>query len=152
MKDYYQIIGIKRDASQEEIDFLYQKYKKTNQLTSEVYNIFAVLNNTIKRKKYDELIKKIQALSSCNIPFFGYDFDEKYVNTFEQKRYLINNDKYLIYEKECRNGQIIKSYYIEYNGKLELLSENKIKKLKEEYYEQKSHLLKDSPLNKVLPK
>jgi len=152
MKDYYQIIGVKRDATQEEIEVAYNKIKKSNQLTSEIYNIFNVLNNGVKRKKYDELYKKIQSLSSCNIPFFGYDFDEKYVNSFEYKRYLINNDRYLIYEKENKDGQITKNYYIEHNGKLELLSENKIKKLKEEYYEQKSHLLKDSLLNKVLPK
>ena len=108
------------------------------------------------RKKYDESIKK-NILSFIKIPFFGYDFDEKYVKEYsslEQKRYLIDSNKFLIYEKENINGKIIKNYYIEHNGKKELISEEKIRKLKEEYYEKSSspRLLKDSSLNKVLSK
>jgi len=60
-----------------------------------------------------------------------------------------------------------KNYYIEYNGKLKLISENMIKKLKDEYYEKKiqeyklqeqksselkTSLLKDNLINTVLPK
>lgn len=152
MKDYYQIFGIKKDATQNEIYLIFDKLKKSNQLTIEKYNIYHILNNPIKRKKYDELYQKIKALSLFKIPFFGYDFDETYVNTYEQKRYLIN-DRYLIYEKENRNGTIIKNYYIEHNGKLEIIPENKIQKLKEEYYKQKPQENKTSenkiPENKI---
>jgi len=152
MKDYYEIIGVKKDASQEEIETVYKTMKNSNQLSSELYNIFSVLTNVAKRKKYDELCKKIELLTSTNISYFGYDFDEKNINSVEYKKYLIDNNRYLIYEKEYKNGQVIKKYYIENNGKLELISENKIKKIKEVYYSQNSHLLKDTLLNKVLSK
>jgi len=165
MKDYYQIFGAKRDSTQEEIDNIFENYKKSNQLTIEMYNIYHILNNTTKRKKYNELYDKIKSLTTFKIPFFGYDFDEKYISTFEQKRYLIDNNKYLIYDKEIKNGITTKNYYIESNGKLDILSENTIKKLKAEYYEQKmqdnktsenrsprSPTLKDTLLNKVLQK
>jgi hypothetical protein len=172
MKDYYQIFGVSRNSTQEEIEENYNKFKKSNQLSVEIYNIYHILNNTIKRKKYNELYDKINSLSSFKIPFFAYDFDEKYICTLEQKRYLISDGKYLIYDKETKNGKIMKNYYIEHNGKLDIISENAIKKLKEEYYtqrtqeqktqeqktqeqktsEQKSPLLKETILNKVLPK
>ena len=137
MKDYYQIFGVNRNSTQEEIGIVFNKFKKLNQLTIEKYNIDHVLSNTIKREKYNELYDKIQSLSSLKIPFFAYDFDEKYTNLLTHKRYPIDNNKFLIYEKENRNGQIIKNYYIETDGKLNLLSENTIKKLKEEYHEKK---------------
>jgi DnaJ-class molecular chaperone len=152
MKDYYQILGVNKSATTEEIDNTFNKIKKMNQLTTEINNVYHILNDKTKRKIYDELYNKIKSLSSFKIPFFGYDFDEKYISSFEQKRYLIDDNRYLIYEKENKNGNIIKNYYIEHNGKLEVLSENNIKKLKQEYYERKSLLLKDSLLNKVLPK
>ena len=162
MKDYYQIFGIKKDSTQDEIDIKYNKFKKDNQLSVEIYNIYHILNNPTKRKKYDELYQKIQSLSPLKIPYFGYDFDEIYINNFEQKRFLIKKNTYLIYEKENKNGKITKNYYIEHDGKLEAISETKIQQLKNEYYEQKlqeqklseqkSTLLKDSILYKVLPK
>jgi curved DNA-binding protein CbpA len=137
MKDYYQIFGVNRNSTQEEIDIIFNKIKKLNQLTIEKYNIYHVLSNTIKREKYNELFDKIQSLSSLKIPFFAYDFDEKYTNLLTHKRYPIDNDKYLIYEKENRNGKTTKNYYIETDGKLRLLSENTIRKLKQEYHEKK---------------
>ena len=138
MKDYYQIFGVNRNSTQEEIDIIFNKIKKLNQLTIEMYNIYHVLSNTTKREKYNELYDKIQSLSSLKIPFFGYDFDEKYTNLLTHKKYLIDNNKYLIYDKETRNGKTIKNYYIEIDGKLSLLSENTIRKLKEEYHEKKT--------------
>ena len=156
MKNYYQVLGIKINASSKEIDTEYLKLKSSNQVTSEIQTIYNTLSNYHLRKKYDESIKK-NILSFIKIPFFGYDFDEKYVKEYsslEQKRYLIDSNKFLIYEKENINGKIIKNYYIEHNGKKELISEEKIRKLKEEYYEKSSspRLLKDSSLNKVLSK
>jgi len=156
MKNYYQILGVKIDASSKEIDIEYQKLKSANQLTPKIQNIYNILSDYHLRKNYDESIKK-NILSFIKIPFFGYDFDEKYVKEYsslEQKRYLIENNKFLIYEKENINGKIHKNYYIEHNGKKELISDEKIKKLKEEYYEKNSspRLLKDSSLNKVLSK
>jgi len=162
MKDYYQIFGVNRNTTQEEIDSIFNNLKKSNQLTVELYNIYHVLSSNVKRKKYNELFDKIKSLTTFKIPFFGYDFDEKYTYSLEQKRYLIDKNRYLICDKENRNGKIIKNYYIEQNGKLTNLSENAIKKLKDEYYqqkvqeqkssEQKSLLLKDSLLNIVLQK
>jgi hypothetical protein len=133
----------------------------------EVRYYAGTLLSPIKREKYNELYDKIQSFTSLRIPFFAYDFDEKYTNKFIQKRYPINNDRYLIYEKEIINGIITKNYYIEYNGKLKIISENMIKKLKDEYYEKKiqeyklqeqksselkTSLLKDNLINTVLPK
>lgn len=169
MKDYYQIFGITRNSTQDEIETKYNKIKKSNQLTVEIYNIYHILSNSAKREKYNELYDKIQSLSSLKIPFFGYDFDEKYTNLLSHKRYPIDNNRFLIYEKENKNGKIIKNYYIEANGKLNILTENIIKKLKDEYYEKKlqesktypelktstetkTTLLKDYLLNTVLPK
>lgn len=156
MKNYYQILGVKINASSKEIETEYLKLKVSNQITSKIQYIYNILSDYHLRKKYDESIKK-NILSYIKIPFFGYDFDEKYVKEYsslEQKRYLIENNKFLIYEKENINGKIIKSYYIEQDGKKELISDEKIKKLKEEYYEKSAspRLLKDSSLNKVLSK
>jgi len=169
MKNYYQIFKVNRNSTQDEIRNMYNNYKKSNQLTVEIYNIYNILNNPTKREKYNELYDKIESLSSFKIPFFAYDFDESYTHTFVQKRYPIDNNRFLIYERENNNGKITKNYYIEFDGKLTILSENKIKKLKEEYYEQKSQesksspelkrstdsktsILKDNLLNSVLPK
>jgi curved DNA-binding protein CbpA len=167
MKDYYQIFGVSRNSTQEQIETNYIKIKKANQLTLELYNIYHILSNPIKREKYNELYDKIQSLSSLKIPYFAYDFDEKYTNILTYKRYPIDNNRFLIYEKENKDGKIIKNYYIEINSKLNILSENTIKKLKEEYYQQKSPeqkspeqksielkstLLKDYLLNTVLQK
>ena len=137
MKDYYQIFGVNRNSTQEQIETIYIKIKKSNQLTVELYNIYHILSNSTKREKYNELYDKIQSLSSLKIPYFAYDFEEKYTNSLIYKRYPIDNNRYLIYEKENRNGNIIKNYYIETDGKLMLISENAIQKLKDEYYENK---------------
>ena len=74
---------------------------------------------------------------------------------YEKKKYYIEDGMYLIYEKKVIDGKINKSYYIEIDGKIKLISEEKLNKIKNEYYNQKqinSELLKDSSHNKVLPK
>jgi hypothetical protein len=154
MKNYYKIFGVDKNASSKEIDQIYSKYKSDGKLTIELQNIYNILSDYHSRRKYDDTINFLK----IKIPFFGYDFDEKYVETFttyEKKRYYIDGNRYLIYEKSNHNGKVIKKYYIENNGKIEKLSDESIQQIKEEYMNKNSsspNLLKDTTHNKVLPK
>jgi curved DNA-binding protein CbpA len=154
MKNYYTIFGVNKKASSKEIDQIYNKYKTDGKLTIELQHIYNILSDYHSRRNYDDTLNFLR----INIPFFGYDFDEKYIETyksFEKKRYHIDTNRYLIYEKSNVNGKIIKKYYIETDGNIQQLSEDSIKKIKEEYMNKNTsspHLLKDSTHNKVLPK
>jgi curved DNA-binding protein CbpA len=154
MKNYYTIFGVNKNASSKEIDQVYTKYKSDGNLTKELQNIYNILSDYHSRRRYDDTLKYLK----IKIPFFGYDFDEKYVetySTYEKKRYYIDTNRYLIYEKSNVSGKITKKYYIENNGKIEQLSDESIQKIKEEYVNKNSsspRLLKDSTHNKVLPK
>ena len=157
MKTYYEIFGVKKDATSKEIEQVFNHYKSTNSITVELSNIYNILSDYHSRRKYDENLEKRQKLFSIKIPFFGYDFDEKYVQSYasyEKKRFFIDKNRYLIYEKHNKNGHTYKKYYVENNGKIEELSDESIKKIKEEYLEKNSptNLLKDSPRYRVLPK
>ena len=107
------------------------------------------------------MLEKYSKYSIFNISFFGYDFDEQQKinstnsteNNTEIKRYKIDNNRFLLYEKRNENGIIIKKFFIEINGKSELIPDNKINQLKDEYYQtHKKELLKDKYINKVLTK
>ena len=154
MKNYYTIFGVNKNASSKEIDQVYTKYKSDGNLTKELQNIYNILSDYHSRRRYDDTLKYLK----IKIPFFGYDFDEKYVETYskyEKKRYHIDTNRYLIYEKSNLSGKITKKYYIENNGNIEQLSDESIQKIKEEYVNKNSsspRLLKDSTHNKVLPK
>jgi len=158
MKNYYEIFGVKKDATTKEINEMYNKYKSNGNLTVELDRIYNILNEYHSRRKYDDSLQHLNTLSFIKIPFFGYDFDEKYIksySTYEKKRYHIEKNKYLIYEKHYDNGKINKKYYVEDNGKVELLSDESIRKLKEVYFEKNSpspNLLKETATNRVLPK
>jgi len=56
-------------------------------------------------------------------------------NSEENKKYKIDDNKYLVYEKKNLNGVITKNYYIEIDGKRELIPESKINKIKHAQYE-----------------
>jgi len=154
MKNYYTIFGVNKNASSKEIDQVYTKYKSDGNLTKELQNIYNILSDYHSRRRYDDTLKYLK----IKIPFFGYDFDEKYVetySTYEKKRYYIDTNRYLIYEKSNVSGKITKKYYIENNGNIEQLSDESIQKIKEEYVNKNGsspRLLKDSTHNKVLPK
>jgi curved DNA-binding protein CbpA len=158
MKNYYTIFGVSKNATSKEINEIYNNYKSTNQLTVELDKIYNILSDYHSRRNYDSYIEKTNKLLFIKIPFFGYDFDEKYIKSFskyEKKRYHIDGNRYLIYEKSIIEGNINKKYYIENNGKIELLSEDNIKKIKEEFLTKNtssSPLLKETTHNKVLPK
>ena len=160
MRDYYKIFKVSKNANIKEITNSYNKFKMNNQLSVDIQTMYDILSNVDTRKKYDELINKYNTLKNINIPFFGYDFDELYIKSYtniqyEKKKYYIEDGMYLIYEKKVIDGKINKSYYIEIDGKIKLISEEKLNKIKNEYYNQKqinSELLKDSSHNKVLPK
>jgi curved DNA-binding protein CbpA len=158
MKNYYTIFGVNKNATSKEINEIYNNYKSTNKLTVELDKIYNILSDYHNRRKYDEYLENINKLLFIKIPFFGYDFDEKYTTSFskyEKKRYHIDGNKYLIYEKSNIKGIINKKYYIENNGKIEQLSDDSIRKIKEEYLTKNissSPLLKETTHNKVLPK
>ena len=160
MRDYYKIFKVSKNANIKEITNSYNKFKMNNQLSVDIQTMYDILSNVDTRKKYDELINKYNTLKNINRPFFGYDFDELYIKSYtniqyEKKKYYIEDGMYLIYEKKVIDGKINKSYYIEIDGKIKLISEEKLNKIKNEYYNQKqinSELLKDSSHNKVLPK
>ena len=149
MNNYYQILGVDKNATNQDIEYMYTLLKKSNHIDDKKAEAYAILSDYHKRRKYDELLEKKNRFSLFKIPFFGYDFDESYVykyslsdnnkiietNSEENKKYKIDENKYLIYEKKNLNGIIIKNYYIEIDGKRELIPESKINKIKIAYYE-----------------
>ena len=170
MNNYYQILGVNKNATNQEIEYQYTILKNSNHLDGKKLEAYAILSDYQKRRKYDELLEKKSKFSLFKIPFFGYDFDEIYnsnsnynetytskysffngvqnLNSEENKKYKIDNNKYLIFEKKNVNGVITKNYYIEIDGKREQLSEDIINKIKNKHYEKKSFsLLKDKQLN-----
>jgi DnaJ-class molecular chaperone len=170
MNNYYQILGVNKNATNQEIEYQYTILKTSNHLDGKKLEAYAILSDYQKRRKYDELPEKKSKFSLFKIPFFGYDFDEIYnsninynetytskysffngvqnLNSEENKKYKIDNNKYLIFEKKNVNGVITKNYYIEIDGKREQLSEDIINKIKNKHYEKKSFsLLKDKQLN-----
>ena len=162
MRNYYKILGINKLSTNQEIKDRYLLLKSTNSLNDIIMDAYNILNDYHSRRKYDELLEKYIKYSIFNISFFGYDFDERNKinssttsteNNGEIKRYKIDNNRFLIYEKRNENGVIIKKFYIEINGKTDLIPDNKINELKNEYYEShKKELLKDKYINKVLTK
>jgi len=168
MNNYYQILGINKNATNQEIEYQYTILKKSNHLDEKKLEAYAILSDYAKRRKYDDLLEKKSKFSLFKIPFFGYDFDERYnesysskyssnyslfngtqnINSEENKKYKIDDNKYLIFEKKNVNGLITKNYYIEFDGKREQISEETINKIKNKHYEKKSFsLLKDKQLN-----
>ena len=162
MKNYYKILGVNKLSTNQEINNRYILLKNTNNLNDIITDAYNILNDYHSRRKYDELLEKYNKYSIFNISFFGYDFDERNKidssnvsteNNGEIKRYKIDNNRFLLYEKRNENGIIIKKFYIEINGKTDLIPDNKINELKNEYYEShKKELLKDKYINKVLTK
>ena len=162
MKNYYKILGVNKLSTNQEINDRYTLLKNTNSLNDIIMDAYNILNDYHSRRKYDELLEKYSKYSIFNISFFGYDFDERNKinspttsteNNGEIKRYKIDNNRFLLYEKKNENGIIIKKFYIEINGKTDLIPDNKINELKNEYYEShKKELLKDKYINKVLTK
>jgi curved DNA-binding protein CbpA len=162
MKNYYKILGVNKLSTNQEINDKYILLKNTNNVNDIIIDAYNILNDYHSRRKYDELLEKYNKYSIFNISFFGYDFDERNKinssnisseNNGEIKRYKIDNNRFLLYEKRNENGIIIKKFYIEINGKTDLIPDNKINELKNEYYEShKKELLKDKYINKVLTK
>ena len=162
MKNYYKILGVNKLSTNQEINDRYTLLKNTNSLNDIIMDAYNILNDYHSRRKYDELLEKYSKYSIFNISFFGYDFDERNKinspttsteNNGEIKRYKIDNNRFLLYEKRNENGILIKKFYIEINGKTDLIPDNKINELKNEYYEShKKELLKDKYINKVLTK
>jgi DnaJ-class molecular chaperone len=162
MKNYYKILGVNKLSTNQEINDRFLILKNTNGLNNIIMDAYNILNDYHSRRKYDELLEKYSKYSIFNISFFGYDFDERNKinspttsteNNGEIKRYKIDNNRFLLYEKRNENGIIIKKFYIEINGKTDLIPDNKINELKNEYYEShKKELLKDKYINKVLTK
>jgi curved DNA-binding protein CbpA len=167
MSNYYDILGIKKTATMDEINDKYHNYLSSNQNTKKIDEAFYVLNDYHRRRKYDTLLEKRSVFSIFKVPFFGYDFDEKYVKNYsnnnkvvvnsaygEIKRYKIDDKKYIIYEKKNINGIVDKLYYLEVDGVREVISKDKIDQIKKDYYknsektsENSGKLLKDKPIN-----
>ena len=166
MSNYYDILGIKRTATMDEINTKYHNLVENNKINKKIDEAFYVLNDYHRRRKYDSLLEKRSIFSMFKIPFFGYDFDEKYVQNYnnnkvvvnssygEIKRYKIDDKKYIIYEKKNINGIVDKLYYLEIDGVRESISKDKIDQIKKDYYknseklsETSTKLLKDKSIN-----
>jgi hypothetical protein len=151
----------------DEINDKYHNYLTNNQNSKKIDEAFYILNDYHRRRKYDTLLEKRSVFSIFKVPFFGYDFDEKYVKNYsnnnkvvvnsaygEIKRYKIDDKKYIIYEKKNINGIVDKLYYLEVDGVREVISKDKIDQIKKDYYknseknsENSGKLLKDKPIN-----
>jgi hypothetical protein len=148
MINYYKILGVNKLSKTNEIEERYTQLKNTSNITPLITEAYNILRDYHSRKKHDELHEIKTKYSILKIPFFGYDFSESAIsptpeNNGEIKRYKIDDTRYLLYEKKNDKGQIIKKFYIENNGKIDLLSDDKIQRIKNEYYETKKDLLKD---------
>jgi DnaJ-class molecular chaperone len=156
MINYYKILGVNKLCKNEEIEKRFLDIKKSLLLNDSILEAYNILKDYHSRRKYDELLEKKSRYSIFNIPFFGYDFDEQIKNNEMNiiiKKYKIEENKYLIYEKKNIDGNLIKTYYIEINGKTEIIPEKTILELKNEYYEKhKRDPLKDKYINRVLTK
>ena len=149
MSNYYEIIGLNKLASTEEIIKQYASLKELNKLNEKIEEAFFVLTDYHRRKKYDSILEKKSVFSIFKIPFFGYDFDEKYVKNYnknvvvnnkygEIKRFKVDDKKYLVSEKQNINGKDTKVYYIETDGVKEMITEEIINKIKSSYYDKTS--------------
>jgi curved DNA-binding protein CbpA len=148
MSNYYEIIGLNKLASTEEIIKQYNLLKEQNKSNEKIEEAFFILTDYHRRKKYDNILEKKSIFSIFKIPFFGYDFDEKYVKNYnkvvienrygEIKRFKVNDKKYLVSEKQNINGKDTKVYYIETDGKKEMITEETINKIKSSYYDKTS--------------
>ncbi len=132
-KDYYDILGIRRDASEEEIEKAYQKLTRTYHLPSrnsslesrwkEISEAYEILSNKEKRERYD------REYLSYNFPWdFSWDYDpgeeeeapgflgfedtvKQYLRHGEQIRFLSQRGKDLHceleieFEKAVRGGR-----------------------------------------------
>jgi DnaJ-class molecular chaperone len=136
MSNYYEIIGLNKLASTDEIIKQYNLLKEQNKSNEKIEEAFFILTDYHRRKKYDNILEKKSIFSIFKIPFFGYDFDEKYVKNYnkvvienkygEIKRFKVNDKKYLVAEKQNINGKDTKVYYIETDGKKEMITEETI--------------------------
>ena len=158
MNNYYQILGVDKSATTQDIEYKYALLRNSHHIDDKKAEAYAILSDYHKRRKYDELLEKKNRFSLFKIPFFGYDFDENYVykysvydnnkkietNSEENKKYKVDDKTYLIYEKKNLNGVVTKNYYIEIDGKRELIPEDKINKMKNAHYEKKSSFLKNT--------
>jgi curved DNA-binding protein CbpA len=148
MSNYYEIIGLNKLASTEEIIKQYTLLKELNKLNEKIEEAFIVLTDYHRRKKYDNILEKKNIFSIFKIPFFGYDFDEKYIKNYnkivvenkygEIKRFKVDDKKFLVSEKQNINGKDTKVYYIETDGKKEMITEETINKIKNSYYDKTS--------------
>jgi curved DNA-binding protein CbpA len=149
MSNYYEIIGLNKLASTEEIIKQHALLKELNKLNEKIEEAFFVLTDYHRRKKYDSILEKKSLFSIFKIPFFGYDFDEKYVKNYnknvvvnnkygEIKRFKVDDKKFLVSEKQNINGKDTKIYYIETDGKKEMITEESINKIKSTYYDKTS--------------
>ena len=149
MSNYYEIIGLNKLASTEEIIKQYTLLKEQNKSNEKIEEAFFILTDYHRRKKYDNILEKKNIFSIFKIPFFGYDFDEKYVKNYnknvvvsnkygEIKRFKVDDKKFLVSEKQNINGKDTKIYYIETDGKKEMITEETINKIKSSYYDKTS--------------
>jgi len=136
MINYYKILGVNKLCKNDEIENRFLELKKSSSINDSIIEAYNVLSDYHSRRKYDELLEKKNLYSIFNIPFFGYDFDEQIKNNIITKKYKIEDNKYLIYEKKKNDGKLTKTFYIELNGKSEIISEKKINDIKKEYYRQ----------------
>lgn len=83
-KDYYEILGIRKDATEEEIEKAYQKLARTYQIDllpghragksrfREIAEAYAILSNKVKRERYDRSGMELPAADL----FWEYGFEE----------------------------------------------------------------------------
>ena len=141
MSNYYEIIGLNKLASTEEIIKQYALLKELNKLNEKIEEAFFVLTDYHRRKKYDSILDKKSIFSIFKIPFFGYDFDEKYVKNYN-KNVVVSNKygeikRFKVDDKNI-NGKDTKVYYIETDGVKEMITEETINKIKSSYYDKTS--------------
>ncbi|MEM4256819.1 MAG: molecular chaperone DnaJ [Candidatus Diapherotrites archaeon] len=89
-KDYYEILGVKRDATQEEIRAAYKKLAKkyhpdinkepgAEEKFKEIQHAYSILSDENKRRNYDQFgqeAEKFQGFSGFGFQDSGFDFED----------------------------------------------------------------------------
>ena len=123
MKTYYELLGVKENASSKEIKTAYKSLMKryhpdvyegdstqAQKISAEINNAYDVLNNTQKRKEYDESLRA-QRDEEAKRGYSYYNYSSSKTNTNYQRSNYRKESAADIYSRILRNKRGSKDNY-----------------------------------------